>query len=160
MPCITHSPIYSHNPSHGAATARRRDAAVSATPRILFVDDDPDIQTTFEMKMRPYRVVIDHAYFGTQGIVETLKRKPDLILMDVAMPNGNGEYLLETIKRNAATASIPVVVFTGMRDPTIKNHLFRLGADGFLRKPALFDDLIHEIGRFVDLRKRRPRGVE
>lgn len=126
-------------------------------PRVLFVDDDPDIQTTLEMRLRPYAVDVQHAFFGTQGIVAAIKKKPDLILMDMAMPNGNGEYLLETIKRNEATATIPVIVFTGMRDPTIRNHVMRLGAEGFLSKPASFDDLLHEIGRFIEIRRRRPR---
>lgn len=137
---------------------RNRNVVSRRTPRILFVDDDPDIQTTFELRMRPYAVEIDHAYFGTQGIVEAIKRTPDLILMDLAMPNGNGEYLLETIRRNPDTSEIPVIVFTGMRDPTVKNRVMRMGAGGFVQKPALFDDLIHEIGRFVDIQPRRPRG--
>ncbi len=155
MTCTTHRQFHSRNHSHKASKPR---SLARNLPRILFVDDDPDIQTTFEMKMRPYRVMIDHAYFGTQGIVEALRTKPDLILMDIAMPNGNGEYLLETVKRNPATAQIPVIVFTGMRDPTIRNRILRQGAEGFLQKPALFDDLIHEISRFVDLQAYRPRG--
>lgn len=128
------------------------------TPTVLFVDDDPDIQTAFEIRMRPFAIRVKHAFFGAQGIEEAIKTHPDLILMDLAMPNGNGEYLLETIKRNQATADIPVVVLTGMRDPTIKNRVLRQGAEGFLRKPASFDDLLHEIGRFIDVDRHPRRG--
>lgn len=124
------------------------------TPRILCVDDDPDIQTTIELRMRQFDVEIEHAFYGMQGIVEAVNTQPDLILMDLAMPNGDGEYLLECIKRNEATADIPVIVLTGMRDPNLKHRLLNGGAEAFLQKPAPFDELLHQIGRFVDLRQR------
>lgn len=126
----------------------------SAEPRLLFVDDDPDIQTTLEMRLRPYAIEVDHAFFGTQGLAEAIKKRPDLILMDLAMPNGNGEYLLETLRRNPSTSAIPVIVFTGMRDPAVQKRVLGYGADGFLHKPASMDCLLEEIGRFVEVRRR------
>jgi len=123
------------------------------TPRILCVDDDPDIQTALELRMRPYDVELDHAFYGMQGIVEAVKKHPDLILMDLAMPNGNGEYLLECVKKNRETAHIPIIVLTGMRNPALKRQLLSAGADVFLQKPIQFDELLHELGRFIDLQK-------
>lgn len=125
------------------------------TPRILCVDDDPDLQTAIELRMKKYDVEIDHAYYGMQGIIEASKGSPDLILMDQAMPHGNGEYLLEAIKRNPATSSIPVIVLTGMRDPALRSRLLHSGAEAYLQKPAPFDELVHQISRFVDLRERQ-----
>lgn len=136
----------------GRTTATRPVDHGLCQPRLLFVDDDPDIQTTLEMRLRPYAVQVDHAFFGAQGLSEAIKREPDLILMDFAMPNGNGEYLLETLKRNPATSAIPVVVFTGMRDPAIRKRVVRLGAEGFLLKPATMAQLLEQIGRFIDIR--------
>ncbi|TWT74515.1 Sensor histidine kinase TodS [Posidoniimonas polymericola] len=121
-------------------------------PKLLCVDDDPDVQTTIEMRMRDYRVEVEHAFYGMQGITETIKNHPDVILMDIAMPNGNGEYLLDCIKRNAATSDIPVVVLTGMRDPGLRKKMISAGAAAFLSKPVAFDELLHTLGQFVDLR--------
>ena len=131
----------------------------TCTPRILCVDDDPDIQTTIELRMRKYDVEVEHAYYGMQGIVETTHTLPDLILMDQAMPHGNGEYLLEVIKRNPATRNIPVIVLTGMRDQRLKHRLIQAGAEAFLQKPLLFDELLHHMSRFIDLRERDPDGA-
>lgn len=128
------------------------------TPRILCVDDDPDLQTAIELRMRRYDVTIEHAYYGMQGIVEAANTMPDLILMDQAMPHGNGEYLLEVVKRNPTTCNIPVIVLTGMRDPALRHRLLRAGAEAFLQKPVLFEDLVHQISRFVDLRECEPDG--
>lgn len=135
--------------------AERNEPRPDATPipRILCVDDDPDIQTTIELRMRSFDVQVEHAYHGMHGIVEAIKAHPDLILLDVAMPNGNGEYLLKCIKANSATADIPVIVLTGMRDPCLKNRLLQTGAAVFLQKPVHFDELLHHISRFVDVRK-------
>ena len=152
MPTTMQRRLHRHRSPVGV---RRNDTTAKRQPRILFVDDDPDIQTTFELRMRPFAVEIDHAYFGTQGITEAIRRTPDLILMDLAMPNGSGEYLLETVKRNPDTHRIPVVVFTGMRDPSVRGRMMRMGADGYVQKPARFDELMHEIGRFVDVRHRK-----
>ena len=102
------------------------------TPRILCVDDDPGIQTTIELRMRKYDVEIEHAFFGMQGITEAVQTLPDLILMDYAMP---------------------VIVLTGMRDKTLKNRLLHAGAEIFLQKPMRFDELVHEMSRFIDLRE-------
>jgi CheY-like chemotaxis protein len=128
------------------------------TPRILCVDDDPDIQTTIELRMRRYDVEVEHAFYGMQGMVEASRSCPDLILMDHAMPNGNGQYLLETIKQNPATFAIPVIVLTGMRDPVLRTRMLRAGAEAYLQKPIRFDELVRQIGRFVDLRERELAG--
>ena len=121
------------------------------TPRILCVDDDPDIHTTIDLRLRKYDVEIQHAFYGMQGIVEANETLPDLILMDQAMPHGNGEYLLEVIKRNPATCNIPVIVLTGMRNRSLKNRLLHEGAEAYLQKPVLFDELLREMGRFIVL---------
>lgn len=127
-------------------------------PRILCIDDDPDIQTTIELRMRQYDVEVEHAFYGMQGIVETVNKLPDLILMDLAMPNGDGHYLLNCIRKNNSTAGIPIIVLTGMRDPAIKADIMRMGADVFLNKPIRFDDLLHHISRFIDIKERPNEG--
>ncbi|WP_425400092.1 response regulator [Aeoliella sp.] len=128
------------------------------SPRILCVDDDPDIQTAIELRMRKYDVEVEHAFYGMQGIVEAAQCSPDLILMDQAMPHGNGEYLLEAVKSNPATSAIPVIVLTGMRDPNLKHRLMQAGAEAYLNKPVHFDELVHHISRFIDLREREVEG--
>lgn len=134
-------------------TSRQNAAKQTRPTRILCVDDDPDIQTTIEMRMREFDVEVDHAFYGTQGIFEAMKSRPDLIVMDLAMPNGSGEYLLNNIKTNATTADIPVIVLTGMRDPELKRRVLLAGAGAFLNKPVRFEELLHQMSRFVDVRR-------
>jgi DNA-binding response OmpR family regulator len=74
--------------------------------------------------------------------------------MDLAMPNGDGKYIIECLRRNRDTAGTPVIILTGMRDPALQGQLLAAGADMFLRKPIAFDDLVHNIGRYIVLKPR------
>lgn len=129
-----------------------------STPRILCIDDDVDIQTTIELRMLQYDVLIDHAYYSIQGIVKAGQSHPDLILLDLSMPSGDGQYLLRPLKDNPETANIPVIVLTGARDPSLKASLLFEGADVFLKKPIRFDDLLQEIRRYVEIRTLKIEG--
>lgn len=123
------------------------------TPRILCVDDDPDIQTSLELRLRAYDIEIEHAFYGMQGIAQSHNTVYDLIIMDVAMPNGDGKYLLECVRENPATQNVPVVVLTGMRNPELRANLLARGADAYFTKPVLFEDLLAEMRRHIAVRK-------
>ena len=77
-----------------------------------------------------------------------------MIITDLRMPQGEGEYVLECLKRIADTAHIPVIVLTGERGEDLPGRLSSLGAAGFLRKPFQFDDLVGELSRHIELRAR------
>ncbi|WP_182870020.1 response regulator [Rhodopirellula sp. JC639] len=131
-------------------------SAMTHTPRILCIDDDPEICRTLEMRLSAYRAEVQVAYFGTQGFWEAITDHPDLILMDVSMPSGDGRFVLESLRNNQATRRIPVIVLTGMRSPELRSEMMALGADCFLNKPVHFDVLLREMQAFVDLSKRDP----
>jgi DNA-binding response OmpR family regulator len=74
--------------------------------------------------------------------------------MDLRMPSGDGETILECLRRNGQTAGIPVIVLTGLRDRRLRHRLMNLGANEFLCKPLLLDELTRTLSRFVDLHER------
>lgn len=123
-------------------------------PTILCVDDDPDISQSIKLRLREFHVNVERCFNGMQGIWEAVTRRPDLIISDLAMPNGDGQSLLGCLKRNRDTASIPVIVLSGMSDKGLAKTVFANGAAQFLSKPLVFDDLFHEIGRHIDLQRR------
>lgn len=124
------------------------------TARILCVDDDPDISRAIQLRLSEYQVDVVRAFFGIQGFWDAITESPDLIIMDLAMPNGDGRFMLQSLRNNPEIRNVPVIILTGMRNHTLKNEMFNLGADQFLTKPIRFDELIHEINRFVTLTKR------
>jgi DNA-binding response OmpR family regulator len=132
---------------------------LQSTPTILCIDDDPDVSSIIEMRLSRYDVRVVRAFHGMHGYAEALARKPDVIVMDLRMPNGDGATILECLRNNQQTAAIPVIVLTGMRDRRLKHRLMNLGADEFVYKPLLLDDLVGRLRRFIDLDVREAQSA-
>src|SRR5262245_16528850 len=136
---------------------RSRPASNSQTPvpKILCIDDDPDVSGAIQRRLSNYDVDVVRAFHGMHGFAEATSHKPDVIVMDLAMPSGDGATILECLRRNRETAGIPVIVLTGVRDRQLRHKLLRLGANRFLYKPIRLDDLLHELRHFIELRERK-----
>jgi response regulator RpfG family c-di-GMP phosphodiesterase len=137
-----------------AACINRPVVTGRAAPTILCIDDDPDVSGAIERRLNRYDVRLIRAYHGMHGYAEALRHKPDVNVMDLRMPSGDGATILECLRRNQQTAGIPVIVLTGMHDRHLRHKLLNLGANRFLRKPIHLDELTHELGQFVELRER------
>jgi len=124
------------------------------TPRVLCVDDDPAIVAAIEMRLKRYDVQVMGFFTGMQGYWEAITHRPDLIITDLRMPQGDGTYLLECLKQNPKTSHIPVLVFSGLRGDDLAERVKHLGAESLLQKPIRGDELVQAIARFVDLREK------
>ncbi|MFZ5829102.1 MAG: response regulator [Planctomycetota bacterium] len=136
---------------NGRSRTGDRDAR---TPRILCIDDDPDISRTIALRLRAYDVEVHESYRGVLGIWIALRERPDLIITDLGMPMGDGELVLDLLKRKPQTAHIPVIVLSGQRGEDLPERAHRLGAVRFLHKPVLFTELAEELARHIPLRPR------
>lgn len=136
----------------------KSDVVQSHTPLVLCIDDDPDISWAIETRLKAFDIVVRRAFHGMHGIWEAIRKRPDLIIMDLAMPNGDGAYILRCLRGSRDTANVPIIVLTGMRDPSLPTRLINQGADAFLHKPVAFDELKHTISRFIDLRPHADAG--
>ena len=77
--------------------------------KILIIEDEKDIRETLKdiLEMRNYRVVM--AADGNEGLIKTLKEKPDLIISDVLMPGFDGFQLFEHLKQSSEAENIPFI---------------------------------------------------
>jgi len=116
---------------------------------ILIVDDEQGIRLLVkEILGHKYRVL--EAGNGQEAIDMANKHKPDLILMDILMPNVNGYDACSTIKTNPATKRIPVVMVTGIGYELNKKLAKSVGADGYLTKPFLEEELLDTISKYLE----------
>jgi two-component system alkaline phosphatase synthesis response regulator PhoP len=105
-------------------------------PRVLVIEDDPKIveaiEKTFSMASGfTLRWVPDPA----KALGAAIDSKPDLILLDVRLPGGDGRVVLRSLKSHAATGAIPVIMLTGMSSEGDKVLALNLGADDYVVKP-------------------------
>ena len=109
--------------------------------RILVVDDNAALASLMSelLTMRGYDVVM--AASAEQAEAEIGRKMPDLILSDVRMPGKSGYELCRELKEDPATRLIPFVLITGLTDSTDKVRGIESGADDFLNKPVLAEEL-------------------
>ena len=122
-------------------------------PRILVVDDQPSIAGLMSqlLTMRGYEVVT--ASNAQQAEEEIRRELPDLILSDVLMPGKSGYELCRGLKENPATRLIPFVLITGLTDSGDKVRGIEAGADDFLNKPVLAEELIARVKSLLRLKE-------
>lgn len=110
--------------------------------KILIIDDEKDfcyfIKQTIEL-MGPYQVVV--ATNGREGLSAASRHRPDIILLDVMMPAMDGLQVLESLKNNEATTSIPVVMLTAVDTDDAKESALELFNEDYIVKPVAISDL-------------------
>jgi two-component system, OmpR family, response regulator RpaA len=120
-------------------------------PIILIVDDDPQIAETISLRLGAYDVEVLAAYHGMHGFGLALSARPDLVITDLRMPQGEGAYVVERLKNNPDTRQIPVIVLTGQRDPKLENQMRALGIQEYCLKPMRFEELRKKISKYIEL---------
>lgn len=114
-------------------------------PSILLVDDSPDELRLLSDMLRAGRFRLIVAGDGRQGYQRAVSRQPDLILMDVSMPDLDGFTACRLLKADPATRHIPVIFLTAKNAPEERLHGFRLGGVDYVSKPFLAEEVIARI---------------
>ncbi|MEG0780393.1 MAG: response regulator transcription factor [Oscillospiraceae bacterium] len=123
-------------------------------PRILVVEDDRAIRnliaTTLETQGYPY----DTAQNGTAAILEAASRRPDLIILDLGLPDIDG---VEIIKKIRSWSNLPIIVVSARSEDSDKIGALDAGADDYLTKPFSVEELLARLR--VALRRTRMAAV-
>lgn len=101
-------------------------------PHVLIVEDDPDIARVLQHDLHEAGYQTSHADSVTQGFAHAIEHTPDLVLLDLNLPDGNGRDLLVRLKR---TTGVRVMVLTAHDSISEKVELLDLGANDYVVKP-------------------------
>ena len=121
------------------------------TPTILCIDDNPDTTYAIELHLRRFNVKVSKAEHGMLGYAKALRQEPQLIVLDIRLPHGDGTMVLEQLRSHSATAHTPVIVLSAVHDRAMQVRMFHLGANSYLTKPIHSGALFAEMSRFVEL---------
>ncbi|OYQ62931.1 two-component system response regulator [Pseudanabaena sp. SR411] len=121
------------------------------TKKILIVDDEECIQTVVQFGVQmvvDWKVLI--ASSGHQGIETACAEKPDVILLDVMMPDMNGIDTFKALQADPQTAQIPVIFLTAKAQTSERRQFNDLGVSGVITKPFNSLDLPDLIAKILD----------
>ncbi len=104
--------------------------------KILIIDDDVDTLRLVGLMLQRQGYQIMAATSGEQGIEKALEERPDAILLDVMMPDMDGYEVTRRLRKNPATATTPILLFTARTQLDDKVAGFEAGADDYLTKPT------------------------
>lgn len=105
-------------------------------PRVLIIEDDPAIVEAVEKTLTMGEgFSLRRVAKAEKAVGEAVSSKPDLILLDVRLGQGDGRVVLKSLKENAATRGIPVIMLTGMSGEGDRVVGLNLGADDYVCKP-------------------------
>jgi pilus assembly protein CpaE len=104
--------------------------------KILIVDDDLDTLRLVGLMLQRQGYQISAANNGEQGLAKAVEEKPDLILLDVMMPDMDGYEVTRRLRLNPVTSSTPILMFTAKTQMDDKVVGFEMGADDYLTKPT------------------------
>jgi pilus assembly protein CpaE len=104
--------------------------------KILIIDDDVDTLRLVGLMLQRQGYQISAAANGQQGLVKAVEELPDLILLDVMMPDMDGYEVTKKLRQEPKTSNIPVIMFTAKTQLEDKVAGFEVGADDYLTKPT------------------------
>lgn len=116
---------------------------------ILIIEDEKLIIVSTQMVLEAVGYRVESAMNGEEGISKAKELQPDLILLDIMMPGIDGWETLTRLKRDVATASTPVIIFTAREHARGHQKSSEMGAAGYFRKPFEPDELIELVERHI-----------
>src|SRR2546428_4130542 len=127
--------------------------------KILLADDSITIQKVIELTFSDEDFEVVTVGNGRMAVEKVQEVRPDLVLCDIIMPEKDGYEVCDFIKKNAATAQIPVLLLTGAFEPFDQERASRVGCDGFLAKPFEPQTLIAKVKELLSQGGSRPSAA-
>jgi CheY-like chemotaxis protein len=113
--------------------------------KILVVEDDKRIVMALAVRLKGKGYDVVAAYDAVMAMTIAMHHRPDLVLLDISMPGGNGFMVAKRLQNEATTAGIPLIFLTASKQPGLRENAQDLGAVGFFEKPYEAEDLLAAI---------------
>lgn len=138
-------------PEHDGPERRNRSRRnARAGTRILVIDDSPTIVALMKRMLQQNQYLVLEAFDAESGIEIARREVPDLIFLDIVLPGMDGFNALRTLRRDAATKAVPIIMISGNAQATEQFYVQRIGADDFMKKPFSRAEVFNRIEALLD----------
>lgn len=110
--------------------------------KVLLIDDDPDLGRLMDSILRPLNIIVYQSFSGADGLRMSYEIHPDLVILDVMMPEMNG---FDVCARLREMSSVPVLMLTARSNENDMIRGFRVGVDDFVKKPFNKNELVARV---------------
>jgi len=122
--------------------------------RILVVDDEPDYASIVQTNLESEGFEVEVAYDGNEGLAKVKANPPDLIVLDVMMPDKDGYKMCDELKNDEQYCDIPVIMLTAVGDHVSSTRYSHregrsMAADDYLPKPASAEQILESVKRLI-----------
>ena len=124
--------------------------------KILVVEDDADLVELLRFNLKKAGFAVGTAIDGIEALKKARSLLPDLILLDLMLPELDGIAVCEVLRRDPTTASVPVIMLTAMSSQLARLTGLEAGANDYVTKPFNFKDLL---ARVETILRREPRSA-
>ncbi|SFH47759.1 response regulator transcription factor [Modicisalibacter xianhensis] len=118
--------------------------------RILIVDDEPNIVLSLEYLMQRSGFEVDTANDGSQALQALQTQPPDLVLLDISLPDISGFDVLRQLRQTSSMRTLPVIMLTAHGREVEREKGLALGADDYVTKPFSTQELVAKVQALLD----------
>ena len=120
---------------------------------IVVIDDTESIRTFLRISLEAHGAIVQTAATAAGGLSLCEQHQPDLVVLDLGLPDNKGLNILPRIKRLGKVVPLPVLVLTVRKEQECVDRAKELGADMYLTKPCFVEDVIEVISQLLGKRK-------
>ena len=113
--------------------------------KILIVEDDKRIVMALNVRLRAQGYEVCAAYDAMLAMTLAMEHRPDLVLLDISMPGGDGFLVAERLQNSVVTSGVPIIFLTALKQEGLREKAMELGAEAFFEKPFESDELLAAI---------------
>lgn len=120
-----------------------------ASKKVLIIEDDPDISKALSIRFRAGGYEVGLAMDAVLAMTEAKRLRPDVVILDIGMPGGNGFVVAKRFGEDPDLKDTPIVFLTASKRPEYRERALSLGAAGYFEKPYDAADLLDAVSRIV-----------
>lgn len=118
------------------------------THTILLVEDDKKITMALSLRLQAMGYQVDSAADAVYAMKAAVRCQPEVVLLDINLPGGNGFVVADRLRSSVSLARIPIIFITASKDPEMRRRAASYGESAYLEKPFQAAQLVEAIDRF------------